>query len=77
MASRRWIYSICSWGHHYPIETYLDLVCRCLRRGGTLIVDLRLWKLDRGKAVLARYFGFVNAIGVLGKKYQRTVWNRA
>ncbi len=33
--------SLLSWGWHYPVGTYLDLVCRCLRPGGRLILDLR------------------------------------
>ncbi len=33
--------SLLSWGWHYPVKTYLDLVCRCLRPGGRLILDLR------------------------------------
>lgn len=34
--------SLLSWGWHYPVKTYLDLVCRCLRPGGRLILDLRV-----------------------------------
>ncbi len=33
--------SLLSWGWHYPVNTYLDLVCRCMRPGGRLILDLR------------------------------------
>jgi hypothetical protein len=30
-----------SWGHHYPISTYIDLADRSLREGGRIIVDIR------------------------------------
>ncbi len=33
--------SLLSWGWHYPVEAYLDLVKRSLRPGGRLILDLR------------------------------------
>eukprot|EP00227_Mantoniella_beaufortii_P009727 CAMPEP_0197576116 /NCGR_PEP_ID=MMETSP1326-20131121/1255_1 /TAXON_ID=1155430 /ORGANISM="Genus nov. species nov., Strain RCC2288" /LENGTH=167 /DNA_ID=CAMNT_0043138975 /DNA_START=444 /DNA_END=948 /DNA_ORIENTATION=+ len=35
------IYSLLSYGHHYPVSTYLDDVFRLLRSGGTLVLDLR------------------------------------
>ncbi len=35
------IVSTKSWGHHYPVETYLDLVLRSLSPGGRVIMDLR------------------------------------
>jgi len=69
------IYSNCSWGHHYPISTYLGLACRSLRPGGTLIVDLRIGPLgEQGRAALARHFDPVATIETPGKKYTRTVW---
>ena len=71
------IWSNVSWGHHYPIETYLDLVLRSLKAGGTLIVDLRIGDVgEHGEEVLSRHFqrkGTAHA----GKKYTRTVWRRA
>ncbi len=33
--------SLLSWGWHYPIETYLDLVWDSLSDGGRLILDVR------------------------------------
>ena len=72
------IYSNCSWGHHYPISTYLGLACRSLRPGGTLIVDLRIGPLgEAGRTALARHFEPVATIDQHGKKYQRTVWRAA
>ena len=35
------IISTRSWGHHYPVETYLGMAQRCVRPGGILILDLR------------------------------------
>lgn len=72
------IYSNCSWGHHYPIETYLDLVTRSLKPGGTLIVDLRRGEhAEHGEAVLAGRFTRRGTIESPGKKYLRTVWGAA
>ena len=69
------IFSNCSWGHHYPIETYLGLVVRSLKPGGTLIVDLRLGEhAQHGREVLARHFEPRVTIETSGKKYMRTVW---
>jgi SAM-dependent methyltransferase len=33
--------SLVSWGFHYPVRTYLASVKRLLRKGGTLILDVR------------------------------------
>ena len=72
------IYSNCSWGHHYPIETYLGLVHRSLKPGGTLIVDLRLGApAEHGQALLDRHFNRAGTIESPGKKYLRTVWRSA
>ena len=69
------IYSTCSWGHHYPIETYLGLAVRSLAPGGTLIVDLRVGeRAEHGQAVLALHFERIGTIDAPGKKYLRTVW---
>ncbi len=35
------VVSFKSWGHHYPVSTYLDFVGRSLKPGGLLILDLR------------------------------------
>ena len=66
------IYSNCSWGHHYPIRTYLELVKKTLRPGGTLIVDIREGSSGHGE--LSQFFTPITIIDVLGKKYLRTVW---
>lgn len=72
------VYSNCSWGHHYPIDTYLGLAGRVLKPGGRLIVDLRLGRVgEYGAAQLeAHGFTLVWTIAAEGKKYARTVWER-
>lgn len=35
------ILSFKSWGHHYPVATYVDLVKRSLRPGGRIVLDIR------------------------------------
>lgn len=35
------VYSLLSYGHHYPVSTYLGHVHRILKSGGYLILDLR------------------------------------
>lgn|SRR3990167_4542347 len=72
------LYSTCSWGHHYPIETYLGLAFRSLKPGGTLIVDLRLGDpAEHGQLILDRHFKRSGTIAAPGKKYLRTVWRAA
>lgn len=36
------IFSLLSYGHHYPVSVYLQQVYRLLRVGGVLILDLRV-----------------------------------
>lgn len=69
------LYSNCSWGHHYAIETYLGLARRSLRPGGTLIVDLRVGEVgEHGRNTLMTCFAHVADVAAEGKKYVRTVW---
>lgn len=42
------IVSLLSWGHHYPVEEYLDLAKRSLGPGGRLILDLRRGRGGQG-----------------------------
>jgi SAM-dependent methyltransferase len=35
------IISLKSWGHHYPVDIYIDLVRRSLRGGGRVVMDIR------------------------------------
>jgi SAM-dependent methyltransferase len=70
------IYSLCSWGHHYSIDTYIDMVARAIRPDGTVITDLRISKTDASLEALAKMnkrFRFQCAISQ-GKKYIRYCW---
>jgi SAM-dependent methyltransferase len=55
------VLSLRSWGHHYPISTYLPSVKKALAAGGMLIVDIR--KDTDGRKQLERDFKFVGIIG--------------
>ena len=35
------VFSLLSYGHHYPVSTYLNDIKRILKKGGILILDLR------------------------------------
>lgn len=35
------VFSLVSWGYHYPVTDYLEDACALLRPGGTLILDVR------------------------------------
>lgn len=68
------IYSNCSWGHHYSIETYLQLVSSLLAKDGVLIVDLRKGGIGiQGSVLLSSRFKKVFEMDD-GKKYIRTIW---
>lgn len=71
------VYSTCSLGHHYPVETYLGLLQRTLMSRGRLIIDLRIGEIgEHGRAVLREHFTHKGDIAATGKKYWRTVWER-
>ena len=36
------VFSLLSYGHHYPVSTYLEEVKRLLTQGGVLVLDLRV-----------------------------------
>ena len=36
------VFSLLSYGHHYPVSTYYDDIKRILKKGGVLILDLRV-----------------------------------
>jgi SAM-dependent methyltransferase len=59
------VISLRSWGHHYPVSTYVDLVRRCLLPGGSLVLDLR-----RGVAGRA-------ALEAAGFRHLRTLADRS
>eukprot|EP00241_Pyramimonas_parkeae_P023410 CAMPEP_0114311136 /NCGR_PEP_ID=MMETSP0059-20121206/19651_1 /TAXON_ID=36894 /ORGANISM="Pyramimonas parkeae, Strain CCMP726" /LENGTH=271 /DNA_ID=CAMNT_0001435265 /DNA_START=1208 /DNA_END=2023 /DNA_ORIENTATION=- len=35
------VFSLLSWGHHYPVKTYIVGVKRIMKRGSVLLLDLR------------------------------------
>ena len=68
------VVSFCSWGHHYPIATYLPLVKRSLKPGGHLLVDLRN---DTNGGDVLFDAGFRYLIRVKDKpKFQRWLWRK-
>ena len=62
------VISLISWGFHYPIETYLDIVYDKLTEGGSLILDVR--KGTNGIEVLNNKFGRVDVVydGLAGQR---------
>ncbi|MBI3300257.1 MAG: hypothetical protein HYZ75_18990 [Elusimicrobia bacterium] len=60
------VVSLLSWGHHYPVETYLDAVWAALATGGALILDVR--NGTGGEDALRRRFGHIEALAVDSKK---------
>jgi SAM-dependent methyltransferase len=45
------IISLKSWGHHYPVGVYIDLVKRSLQPGGRVIMDIR-WRKGDGRQTM-------------------------
>ena len=68
------IVSLLSWGHHYPVSTYIDLAKRSLKAGDIMILDLR-----RGRGGLEEMIthGFVDH-GVLYEKpkFERHIFRK-
>lgn len=54
------VVSLASWGHHYPIETYLDNVTQVLAPGGRVVVDLR--KGTNGLTTMMNRFSDISLI---------------
>ena len=48
------VLSLLSWGFHYPVETYAASVAGTLKKGGTLIIDVR--NGTEGESTLRKYF---------------------
>ncbi len=46
------IISLKSWGHHFPITTYLDLAKRSLRSSGRVILDIRRKHIDDATQIM-------------------------
>lgn len=64
------VISLRSWGLHYPVTTYLEVVKRCLRPGGHLVLDLRHGKEGLTK-LLSSGFEFVQEIPETSTKCSR------
>ncbi len=62
------IVSLISWGFHYPVSVYLDLVYDVLKPGGVLIIDIR--KGSGGEEALRTKFQNIQIIHE-GKKHSR------
>lgn len=67
------VISLLSWGHHYPIETYLGPVRAAMRPGGRVIVDVR--KGTGGEETLRDAFTDVVVIATTDK-HRRLVATR-
>lgn len=70
------VISLRSWGHHYPIGIYLELVQRILKPDGTLILDIRR-KTDGVEQLHAAGFRRVDRIEDRSEKCDRLVFSRA
>lgn len=68
------IVSTKSWGHHYPVDVYLGLALRSLRRGGRVIMDLRRRRDGIGTMTRAG-FAYVGKIFET-QKCERVVFSR-
>ena len=54
------VLSLLSWGFHYPVETYVASVAYTLKKGGTLIMDVR--NGTEGEPTLKKYFREINRV---------------
>ncbi len=64
------VISLISWGHHYPVSTYLDQVYNKMNKKGILILDIR--KNTAGEEDIKRKFGHYHIISD-NKKYNRVM----
>jgi len=60
------IFSLISWGFHYPVETYLDQAYSLLNSGGHLIIDIR--KNTNGLTTIKERFANIKTISETDKK---------
>jgi protein-L-isoaspartate O-methyltransferase len=59
------IISLISWGFHYPVSTYLDVVYDNMAENGILILDVR--KNQNQEVLLTSKFETVKVIHDIGK----------
>ena len=62
------VISLISWGFHYPVSTYLNVVYEKMRSGGILILDVR--KDTDGEELLKKKFGTTSTL-LDEEKYKR------
>jgi len=62
-----------SWGHHYPVSTYLPTVRRCLRPGGHVLLDIRN-RTDGMRAMQGAGFVPIEPIPDDSKKCERWIF---
>jgi SAM-dependent methyltransferase len=70
------IISLKSWGHHYPVSVYLDLVKRSLLPGGRIVMDIRRRRGDGLRAMEEGGFQYL-ATTYETPKCERMVFCRA
>mgnify|MGYP003394498862 CR=1 FL=1 len=68
------VISLKSWGHHYPVGVYLDLVKRSLRPGGYVILDIRTGSGGRHNLEAAGFVFMARVGGTI--KTDRMVFRR-
>lgn len=69
------IISLISWGFHYPVSTYSDLVKKSLVAGGTVILDIR--KGSGGREELSTILGTEPRILESTSKFDRLAYKSA
>ncbi len=62
------IISLLSWGHHYPVTTYLDKAYNILNEGGSMLLDIR--KGSDGLDVLRNKLSKVDIISEEDRNYR-------
>jgi SAM-dependent methyltransferase len=65
------VFSLLSWGYHYPVTTYLGPAYDVLKPGGSLILDVR--RRTPGKQQVAGKFGVEPEVIYETKKFERLV----
>lgn len=66
------VMSLKSWGLHYPVHTYLEMVRGCLRIGGLLVIDIHR-EAEGCAEIEAAGFRLLRTIGEYGEVDARTI----
>jgi hypothetical protein len=64
------VLSLISWGFHYPVSTYLDVVYEKMVPGSVLVIDVRRWQ--GGLELIQKKFGNAKVV-YEGGKHDRVV----